>query len=87
MRNKFILKRFCSFLKENNIYDSFLYNCYLFGNNECTIENMVYFITVGIKQYKGIYLISDAFDWGETSEGHAFWQDLNDKWRKVCETL
>jgi hypothetical protein len=87
MRNKLILKRFYSFLKENNIYDVFLYNCYLFSNNKDVIENMVYFITVGIKQYNGIYLIGDAFDWSETSEGIQFWNEINKKWRKVCETL
>lgn len=87
MRNKLILKRFYSFLKENNIYDVFLYNCYLFGDNKCIIENMVYFVTIGIKQYNGIYLIGDAFDWSETSEGIQFWNEINKKWRKVCETL
>jgi hypothetical protein len=87
MRNKLILKRFYSFLKENNIYDVFLYNCYLFGDNKDIIENMVYFITIGIKQYNGIYLIGDAFDWSETSEGLQFWNEINKKWRKVCETL
>ena len=50
-----ILQLFYRFLKINNIYNLFLYN----------IQNREH-----IAACKSFFLISDAFTWGYTKEGH-----------------
>ena len=32
---------------------------------------------------KGYNILNRAFKWDKTEEGHTFWQDLHNKWRKL----
>ena len=32
-------------------------------------------------------LLIDTFDWGESSQGYRYWDDLDDKWRDLVNTL
>ena len=63
-----LLQLFYRFLKINNIYNLFLYN----------IQNIEH-----IAACKSFFLISDAFTWGDTKEGHSFWFNFNKRWEQI----
>ena len=73
-----LLQLFYRFLKINNIYNLFLYNI---QNREhklswqYNIEN--------ITACKSFFLISEAFTWKGTKEGHSFWFNFNKRWEQI----
>ena len=73
-----ILQLFYRFLKINNIYNLFFYN----------IQNRKYesswqYNIEDIKTYKSFFLISEAFTWKGTKEGHLFWFNFNTRWEQI----
>lgn len=82
-KQRFILKEFSRFLKENNIFDEFISNAnthkaYIFrgGGRDC-----VNFIAHSI-EYHPQDIINDAFDWWQTAKKPQFWSNLHYKWGK-----
>lgn len=65
---------FMFFLKENNIYSSYVYNMEKFKNildpKLCCHHYICH----------GNTLLTEAFVWSKTIEGYDFWYDLNNKW-------
>lgn len=77
------LKLFISFLKNNNIYNQFLYNL----NNDKTFRNKklnkpVNYIVHQIKT-EPAFLFLNAFDWSNTKQlNEKQWDNLHEKWLK-----
>lgn len=85
--NKIILPFFIRFLKKEHSLGRYMKN--LNSNNGYDLRMWYYensdvshFLIKDIYVNKGYNLINRAFRWDETEEGHAFWQGLNDKWKK-----
>ena len=95
MTKEIIIKEFITFLKENNVYQRYKMNisCSLFGG-----YNIMGYIFGFKSKVLGVYkrqphnpynpfavenYINNAFTWNETKEGHKFWSNLDQKWRKV----
>ena len=69
-KNKEILKQFSIFLKDNNAYYPFIKNCnFDFEYIHRKTNTYAYSIICG------------AFIWADTTEGHDFWQKLDNKWQ------
>lgn len=69
-----LLHLFYRFLKLNNVFNSFKYNVTLKSK-----ESYRYKINY-IKNELSDSLISNAFTWANTKEGHEFWENIDDKW-------
>lgn len=84
INKKKILKVFVFFLKEENIYKSYLHNIYnrFLDKNKCTN-----FIINELNDYLGINLISGLFTWRNTEEGYKFWFTINKKWENKLNTI
>lgn len=71
-------KKFIKFLKENNVYERFMYN---FEHRE---ERFYKYQKINFKTYfNGTHercLLFSAFDWDSTSEGLRFWDEIDTKW-------
>lgn len=65
--NKEDTKKFVTFLKKHNCYLSYRKNC----------RDFFYLTTTNADN-----VISCAFTWMGTKEGHAFWSELDKKWRR-----
>lgn len=84
-----MIAEFLSFLKENNAlrgYQTAVRKQKL--NHFYTIENKINIFS--IKPLKKLFceeyyskLVDYAFIWAKTKEGHAYWEKLNDKWRRM----
>ena len=81
-RNKFI-----RFLKDNNIYEKFMY---CFNNRHCSEH--VYFRTDKINSFINYVavthygdLLFNCFHWEETKDGYEFWKQYCEMW--ICERL
>lgn len=69
IENKDKLEKFFSFLKENKVYYRFL-----------KIVNFdTKYIIEALNEFP-LCIISNAFTWESTEEGHDFWHDLDNKW-------
>ena len=68
---------FVDFLKENGIYDDFIYNMQnrTDGIYKHWKDIDSFCDDVGRRQY-----VRDAFYWVGTSQGHVFWSNINNKW-------
>jgi len=79
-------KYFVKFLKDNDVYDKFIYNC---NNNKSNkYYKKIYWKSLetfctNIKE-KYLY-INHAFNWGETNEDHDFWNKVDNKWLKYLK--
>lgn len=92
MTKEIIIKEFITFLKENNAYQKYKMNisCSLFGG-----YNIMGYVLGFKSKVLGVFkeqpyrpfavgnYINYAFTWSETKEGHKFWSNLDQKWRKV----
>jgi len=76
--NSLTNKNFVEFLKDNNIYDQFIYN--LKNYNSISLDDYCY------KIYITSYIL-DAFSWKHTKEGYDFWDEMSDKWIKYLKGL
>ena len=71
------IRKFISFLKRNNCYESYLkYTNY---------SNFYHRIINNPKHI--LYAIDFSFTWSKTKEGHAYWHDLYNKWQLEYATL
>ena len=55
-------------------------NDYPFDN-----EYIIKFLVDAIKTNNEIMLISSAFEWKSTHEGHDFWKNINEEWEKCID--
>ena len=69
-------KEFVKFLKDNNVYDKFIYNL----KNYISLDDYCY------KIYITNYIL-DSFTWNNTKEGHNFWYDIYNKWVNYLNNL
>ena len=78
-------RRFFAFLKENGIYEKWLYNLRKrHQSNEIWWWNSSYQI---LYKDKCNGAIIRAFCWIDTKEGHDFWNELNDEWCHYTSSL
>lgn len=85
--NKIILPFFIRFLKKEHLLGRYMKN--LNSDNGYNLRmwyyensDVSYFLLKDIYVNNGYNLLNRAFKWDGTEEGYAFWQDLNDKWKK-----
>ena len=85
--NKIILPFFIRFLKKEHLLERYMKN--LNSDNGYNLRmwyyensDVSYFLLKDIYVNNGYNLLNRAFKWDGTEEGYAFWQDLNDKWKK-----
>jgi hypothetical protein len=71
---------FINFLKNKNIYEKFINNLLSF-NNQQKKENWKQ--CKFCKDVDKFFYILSSFYWHETEEGSDFWEDINNKWRKL----
>lgn len=79
-RYKKKLYKFYKFLIKRNICEKYIFNVknfYPFDN-----EHIIKFLADRIKTNNEIMLISSAFEWGSTQEGHDFWKNIDKEWKK-----
>lgn len=79
-RYKKNLYKFYKFLIKRNICEKYIFNitnAYSFNN-----EYIINFLVDTIKTNSEITLISSAFNWRRTLEGHDFWKNINEEWQK-----
>lgn len=78
------IKRFIRFLKEKNVFYTFRRN--YDKNFACVLTDVG---TTTCREYLNCVnpydFIGYAFDWLSTDEGHAFWNNLDDKWRNIVK--
>ena len=74
---KYILKKFISFLKRENVYAPYLYNI---QKNHLDNEKCAIIITDDLQDNFGLELISSHFSWFHSKEGYWFWSAINIKW-------
>lgn len=87
MKNKYILKLFIAFLKQNGVYGAYLYalskgELYRFNYNKKWIrpENFI----IETIQHSPSNLISHAFDWSNYENlRYKKWWILNDEWEDL----
>ena len=81
---KYILKKFITFLKRENVYAPYLYNIHknFKDNKKCAI-----IITDDLQDNFGLELISTHFSWFHTQEGYWFWSNINIKWTNELREL
>lgn len=82
-KQRFILKEFSRFLKENNIFDEFISNA---NTPKARIfrgdgRDCVNFIVHSI-EHRPQDIINDAFDWWQTTRQSRFWCNLHYEWGK-----
>lgn len=74
---------FYKFLCRNNVLQKFMSNCSsqfeLFNKKNKSIESS----NLQILYFLGTVSLSTAFIWADTNEGHAFWNNIEDKWLKA----
>ena len=74
-------RKFIAFLKENGIYEKWIYNMKRQHPLSDTgwwnhFEDSIY----EIKSYEGI---NHAFIWSDTKDGHEFWSFYNIEWKRI----
>lgn len=80
-----IIRKFKIFLKKEGVFYDYLKNCYLLNHDKHRLytnpfSNPLFQDILKQKLYAN--LISSAFMWLETPQGHEFWERINDKWRE-----
>ena len=72
-------RKFIAFLKENGIYEKWIYNM---KRQHPTIWNLFFH---GIYENKCSNGISRAFYWVDTKDGHDYWRFFDLKWKRIVE--
>lgn len=85
MKEKKLLIEFVHFLKKNSAYQKYLINvqqlhALIYRAQYGKKVNAVEYILDSLIYENGEFLISDAFKWSNTLEGHTFWEDIHTKW-------
>ena len=86
--NKIILPFFIRFLKKEHSLGRYMKNLNSDNGYDLRLwyyenSDISYFLLKDIYVNKGYNLLNRAFKWDKTEEGHTFWQDLHNKWRKL----
>lgn len=80
------IQLFYRFLKINNAYYDFIY--YLKDNHIMTSSRCMQNLD-DAKYYMGNQNVKNyivyAFIWGNTKQGHVFWENLHNKWENIIE--
>lgn len=90
-KNKFFLKEFFKFLKNNTLLEAYLKNvdcekAYQFRRRyECQISATDFIIDILKKNPYNLILY--AFDWESTDEGYAFWDSVSSKWGTILKKM
>jgi hypothetical protein len=86
-----IRDKFKTFLKKENCTKEFFYNFYDSswrgerGEDE-NFQNYFYKHTKKHFKVKVLSMITEAFKWSDTKEGHHYWDDLHYKWINYIHT-
>ena len=75
------IAKFKQFLRDNNAAAKFYNNCHMHGSVISVEEDLIN----TVKHSDSSMLLSCAFGWAKTVEGHDYWCDLNDKWLNQLE--
>jgi len=75
-------KKFVKFLKDNGVYNEFIYNCNNKANNAFIRKEWKSLKTFCTDLNDYAY-IRYAFIWIETKEGYDFWNKIDDDWNKL----
>lgn len=67
---------FFSFLKQQNAYDSFVANFSEDDGIEAYLEEL---------HSEHQYYVTDAFIWGRSGEGSAYWGEISERWQELLE--
>ena len=86
--NKTILPFFIRFLKKEHSLERYMKNINSDNGYDLRLwyyenSDISYFLLKDIYVNKGYNLLNRAFKWDKTEEGHTFWQDLHNKWKKL----
>lgn len=78
--DKYKLGSISPVLPYGKVFTTFLkhHNAY----DEFIDQGFLYTINIQFSQ-----LLIDTFDWGESPEGYEYWDDIDDKWRDLVNTL
>jgi len=79
LRYRKIRRLFIKFLKDNDIYYAFQLEL------DADLEYFDFnsYVKEKISSGLGYGLISSAFSWDLSPQGHTFWDKLNDKWQDI----
>ena len=66
-------EKFIQFLKDNGALEKFKDNCdFPFAKY--------------LKNHLNCGIISHAFSWDNSEEGWRYWNDIDNKWRRICKS-
>ena len=74
-------RRFIAFLKENEIYEKWIYN--IKDQNPTTNGSLWCILLDRIYKNKCYEGINHAFTWSDTKDGHWFWSYFNKEWKRI----
>jgi hypothetical protein len=85
MKEKELLIKFIHFLKKNGVYQKYVINIQKLHSLAYRAQfgkkvNVIEYILDSLIYENGEFLISDAFQWSDTIEGHTFWKNIHTKW-------
>lgn len=74
-------RKFIAFLKENDIYEKWIYNM----KDQHPLTNYAWWnlFMSRIYQDKCYEGINHAFHWSETRDGHGFWNYFDREWKSI----
>jgi len=74
---------FIRFLKDNNAYEKYMENSMIKNQRWFSVHK--YIEPNKIKELSKYDWIVKAFNWLNSKDGDAFWNDLNEKWMTICK--
>lgn len=94
-KKEYYYRIFLNFLKENDCFDNFKNNWYklyryVYRGYEKEYYNLKNYLFPSSLMNRCVfyrYVINDSFRWSGTSEGGAFWKEIDDKWIKYTTSL
>ena len=76
------IKLFIRFLKENKVYEKFIYNFDIYiKHRRLRRRKCLFSFKNYMKDTEPEYYLFDSFEWVNTPEGGCFWADMDTKWR------
>lgn len=76
-------RKFIAFLKENGIYEKWIYNM---KDQHSTTNNTWWdYFEDRIYEIKSYEAINHAFTWNKTKDGHNYWRSFDLKWKSIVE--
>jgi|WetSurMetagenome_2_1015567.scaffolds.fasta_scaffold33332_5 hypothetical protein len=71
---------FIQWLKDHHAYSNYINSYTPYNNNNANLNKW-------IDKTQSSYLISNAFIWQDSKQGHKYWSRLNKLWKKYVKTL